>query len=110
MLRRFAQLAVLLPKLLLLMIRNLVVFLFTIACFTHCGSSKNATATATAESLAANALQPYGRTRLTADGGLELISSGVHFSFGFNDTACDVYAALPSGMDHNYLQYELDGA
>jgi len=90
------------------MTRNLIAFLFTIACFTHCGSSKNATATT--ESLAANALQPYGRTRLTTDDRLELISSAAHFSFRFNDTACDVYAALPSGLDHNYLQYELDGA
>lgn len=57
----------------------------------------------------ATALQPVGRTRITPDGALELISSAVHFSFSFEDTACDVYAALPSWLDHNYVQYELDG-
>lgn len=91
------------------MIRNLAVFLFTIVIFTHCSSTKHATVVGNAESLYANALQPYGRTRLTTDDRLELISSAVHFSVRFNDTACTIYTALPSGMDHNYLQYELDG-
>lgn len=91
------------------MTRNLIAFVFAFACFVHCTPAKKASTTST-ENLTATALQPYGRTRLTTDGGLELISSAVHFSFRFNDTACDVYASLPSGLDHNYLQYELDGA
>jgi len=27
----------------------------------------------------------------------------------FQGEGCDIYASLPAGMDHNYLQYELDG-
>ena len=82
---------------------------YTIAfvCFviTACGSSKKNTGHAV---LAAKDLMPYGRTAIT-DNKLELISSAVHFGFSFEGEACDVYASLPGSMDHNYLQYELDG-
>lgn len=59
-------------------------------------------------SLAATELLPYGRTVIT-DNRLELISSAVHFGFSFEGNDCEIYASLPTGMDHNYLQYELDG-
>lgn len=84
-----------------------VSFIFCSVLFAACGSSKNAAGNST-RVLEAAALQPVGRTRLSGDK-LELISSAVHFSFRFTDTACDVYTALPQGLDHNYLQYELDG-
>jgi hypothetical protein len=58
--------------------------------------------------LEAKDLLPYGRTAIT-NNKLELISSAVHFGFSFEGKACDVYASLPAGMDHNYIQYELDG-
>src|SRR5207302_8138817 len=32
-----------------------------------------------------------------------------HFTVRFQDTACAIYTSLPAGLDHNYLQYELDG-
>jgi hypothetical protein len=76
-------------------------------CFiiTACSSSKKNTGNNVLE---ANDLLPYGRTAITSNR-LELISSAVHFGFSFEGKACDVYASLPQGMDHNYLQYELDG-
>ncbi|NML67872.1 SGNH/GDSL hydrolase family protein [Hymenobacter sp. RP-2-7] len=58
--------------------------------------------------LPAAALQPCGRTRLNQQQ-LELISSAAHVGFSFEGTECRVYAVLPGGQDHNYLQYELDG-
>lgn len=78
-----------------------------VLCFaiTACTSSRKNVAQNT---LHANDLQPYGRTAITDDK-LELISSAVHFGFSFEGDGCDVFASLPAGMDHNYLQYELDG-
>ena len=61
-----------------------------------------------AATLPATALQPYGRTVVNKQQ-LELISSASHVGFSFEGTACQVFAALPNGQDHNYLQYELDG-
>jgi hypothetical protein len=58
--------------------------------------------------LPASALQPYGRTWLHAQQ-LDLISSAAHVGFSFEGTECQVFATLPPGQDHNYLQYELDG-
>ena len=57
-------------------------------------------------SLQARDLLPYGRADI-ADNRLELISSAVHFGFSFEGNECKLYASVP--MDHNYLQYELDG-
>jgi lysophospholipase L1-like esterase len=59
-------------------------------------------------SLQATELLPYGRTDIT-NNKLELISSAAHFGFSFRGNNCDIYASLPAGMDHNYLQYEIDG-
>ena len=59
--------------------------------------------------LTATQLEPFGRFMLQENLGLELISSGVHFGFSFEGTACKVYAHLSSATEHNYLQYELDG-
>ncbi|MFD1875145.1 SGNH/GDSL hydrolase family protein [Hymenobacter bucti] len=59
--------------------------------------------------LPATALQPYGRTLLNQQKQLELISSAAHLGFSFEGTECRVFATLPAGQDHNYLQYELDG-
>lgn len=59
-------------------------------------------------SLQATELLPYGRTDIT-NNKLELISSAAHFGFSFRGNSCDIYASLPVGMDHNYLQYEIDG-
>jgi len=61
------------------------------------------------DTLPANALQPLGRFQLTSAGELELISSAVHFGFTFEGRECQVFASLPTGQGHSYLQYELDG-
>lgn len=55
------------------------------------------------------ALSPVGRFAFNNANQLELISSGVHFRFSFEGTACNILAALPAGAPHNYLQYEVDG-
>ncbi|RZK31438.1 MAG: GDSL family lipase [Hymenobacter sp.] len=59
--------------------------------------------------LPATALKPYGRSLLNKEQQLELISSAVHFGFSFEGKECQLFASLPGGQDHNYLQYELDG-
>ena len=58
--------------------------------------------------LPATALLPYGRTVLHGQQ-LELISSASHVGFSFEGKECQIFASLPPGQDHNYLQYELDG-
>jgi lysophospholipase L1-like esterase len=80
-----------------------------IACFLlfGCGSSKK-TASGNTDSLPAKDLLPYGRALLTNDQ-LELISSAVHFGFSFEGKECEIFASVPDWLDHNYLQYELDG-
>ncbi|TDN39100.1 hypothetical protein A8B98_21675 [Hymenobacter sp. UV11] len=50
-----------------------------------------------------------GRTLLNGGQQLELISSAAHVGFQFEGRECQVFAALPGGQGHNYLQYELDG-
>src|SRR5690349_13562803 len=84
--------------------RNYIIF-FICFVITACSSSKK---NAGHNVLEAKDLLPYGRTALT-DNKLELISSAVHFGFSFDGESCDVYTSLPESMDHNYLQYELDG-
>lgn len=59
--------------------------------------------------LYAKDLKAYGRSEITNNQTLELISSRVHFGFSFQGRTCAVYAMLPSWLDHNYLQYQLDG-
>lgn len=61
------------------------------------------------DTLFAKQLLPYGRTQLTADHQLELISSAVHFGFSFTGKECKIFASLANWQDHNYLQYEIDG-
>lgn len=75
-------------------------------CFS-CTSTQNTTAPAA--TLSAADLQPYGRYLLHNRQQLELVSSAVHFGFTFEGTEAQVYASIPNGSGHNYLQYELDG-
>jgi len=83
-----------------------VLAFFASTVLVDCSSSKNKGG----DILAAKDLKPLGRTALTGDQYLELISSAVHFSFSFEGKECKVYASLPiNGTDHNYLQYEMDG-
>lgn len=81
--------------------------LLAVLFFCSCASLKNQRISQQ-DVLTATDLLPYGRTLITNDK-LELISSAVHFGFSFEGDGCDVYASLPEWMDHNYLQYELDG-
>ncbi len=59
--------------------------------------------------LAAKALYPIGRYIMDKEQNLELISSAVHFGFTFKGKECKIFATLPTWLNHNYLQYELDG-
>lgn len=54
-------------------------------------------------------MQPLGRTQLNRAQQLELISSAAHVGFSFEGRECRIFASLPAGQGHNYLQYELDG-
>ena len=82
---------------------------FSLAIFliiTACASTKSNVDSV--NTLQANDLLPYGRT-VISDGKLELISSASHFGFTFEGKECEVFVSLPQWLDHNYLQYELDG-
>jgi len=81
----------------------LVVFCFSVA---SCVAPKKNTQSK--DSLLAKDLLPYGRSLITNDK-LELISSAVHFGFSFDGAECEIYASVPEWLNHNYLQYELDG-
>ena len=61
------------------------------------------------QTLPADSLHPFGRSWLTGDKHLELIGSAVHFGFSFSGSECSLYAYIPDGGNHGYLQYELDG-
>ena len=63
----------------------------------------------TQDVLPASVLKPYGRYQRDSSKNLELISSAVHFGFGFTGNQFTVYASLSDPNGHNYLQYELDG-
>ena len=76
---------------------------------TACGVALGCAPTKTTDTLPANALHPLGRYQLNGAQQLELISSAVHFGFSFEGKECQVFASLPAGQGHNYLQYELDG-
>jgi len=89
-----------------MMIRKYYLFLFLFVLLIDCNTSKKI---AGKDSLSASELLPYGRSSVTQDGSLELISSAVHFGFSFVGTQCSVMTSIPSWLDHNYLQYELDG-
>src|SRR5579875_1519954 len=81
--------------------RRFIIILLT---FVNCAYLKAQT-----NVLYAKDLNPYGRAEITNNLTLELISSGVHFGFSFHGRTCAIYATLPSWLNHNYLQYELDG-
>jgi len=83
-------------------------YFFVLSCFCLLGCMSSKMQATAADSLTAKELLPYGRSLLT-NGQLELISSAVHFGFSFEGRSCEIFASLPEGMDHNYLQYELDG-
>src|SRR5438309_8128913 len=59
--------------------------------------------------LSATELKPFGRTTINDQHDLELISSASNFGFSFTGTECRINAYIPSWLDHNYIQYELDG-
>lgn len=80
----------------------LILLVFSLGCST---AKKGAGASA---GLPATALQPFGRT-VIREQNLELISSASHVGFRFEGTECRVYVSVPQWLDHNYLQYELDG-
>lgn len=86
-------------------------FYFLALCFTCSGcATANINTGGNTNSLSAASLQPFGRTLMTNDQSLELISSAAHFGFSFEGEECQIDVSLPAGMSHNYLQYELDGA
>lgn len=74
--------------------------------FFSCATPKNSTTGS--GNLSATALKPFGRTTINNQN-LELISSASNFGFSFEGNACSVYVSVPQWLDHNYLQYELDG-
>jgi lysophospholipase L1-like esterase len=61
------------------------------------------------DTLSAAEFQPFGRSLLHKDAGLELISGAVHFGYTFEGTTSKLHVRLQDGNAHNYLQYELDG-
>lgn len=61
-----------------------------------------------ANHLSAASLQPFGRTSQDSLY-LSLVSSASGFGFRFDGTECSITASVPVYLDHNYLQYELDG-
>jgi hypothetical protein len=61
------------------------------------------------KNLPASAMQPVGRSLLNEQHNLELISSACQVGFSFEGTTFSIQVSLPSGLQHNYLQYELDG-
>jgi glycosyl hydrolase family 16/carbohydrate esterase-like protein/GDSL-like lipase/acylhydrolase family protein len=75
----------------------------------HLASTRDPHVASARNLLPATALHSFGRTRLNDRNDLELISSAANFGVSFEDTACTITAYLPSWLDHNYLQYELDG-
>lgn len=93
---------------LLILLQPFRVFLLAvIVCCVGCSSTKQKSVKT--GTLAAAQLHPVGRTWLHPQQGLELISSGAHFGFGFVGTTCSLYVTLSEGQDHNYIQYTLDG-
>ena len=81
-------------------------FFFLVLFFSACTTPQKAP---TLVGLPATALQPFGRTVINKEQQLELTSSAAHFGFSFDGTECRITASVPAWLDHNYLQYELDG-
>ncbi len=83
--------------------------LLAFACFNFgCASSRHSTALSS-DVLYAKDFIPYGRSGISEDQSLQLISSAMHFGFRFTGKECKLYASIPQWLDRNYLQYELDG-
>jgi hypothetical protein len=82
--------------------------LFQLACIAFLAGAFSASAQ-TPQTLSAAGLHPYGRYLRTDSQQVELISSAVHFGFGFSGSQCALYAYVREATGHNYLQYELDG-
>lgn len=74
-----------------------------------CTPPKSASNSVSKNTLDGRYLLPYGRSYITKADELGLISSAVHFGFSFEGKECKVYASVPNWLDHNYLQYEIDG-
>lgn len=75
-----------------------------------CSASKpGSPETAPASSLAASAFHPFGRSIINEQQHLELISSACNVGFSFEGTTFRMQVSIPSWLNHNYLQYELDG-
>lgn len=92
----------------MLPIRNrLFFFCLPVLCYAFWGCVHAKPGSGTVDTLAAASLQPLGRT-LMQQQGLELISSAAHFGVSFEGSECRVFATIPSGQHHNYIQYELD--
>lgn len=74
--------------------------------FFQCVSTKQNTTAA--DRLTPAAMHSFGRTMVTEQG-LSLIGSAANVGFSFEGTTCTITASIPSWLEHNYLQYELDG-
>lgn len=72
-----------------------------------CFAAKHSTAPAV--QLSATAMHPFGRSIVNEQHSLELISSACQVGFSFEGATFSMQVSLPSWMNHNYLQYELDG-
>ena len=83
-------------------------YFLLLLCFAFAGCISSKKSTGASDELYAKDILAYGRTDMV-NNELELISSAVHFGFSFEGDACEIFASLPGGLDHNYLQYELDG-
>ncbi|MFL5740104.1 MAG: GDSL-type esterase/lipase family protein [Flavisolibacter sp.] len=80
-----------------------ILFIFILGC---AGSRPNQGGV---DILRATELKPFGRTTINDQQDLELIGSASNFGLSFTGTECRVNAYVPSWLDHNYIQYELDG-
>ncbi|MGB8194190.1 MAG: GDSL-type esterase/lipase family protein [Chitinophagaceae bacterium] len=89
------------------MISRYACFLIAFYLFVSCSSPRAGSAPALR--LPATALKPFGRAIINQSKELELISSAAHFGFMFEGRECSIAVSIPSWLDHNYLQYELDG-
>ena len=86
-----------------------IAFLFCLLCLSRTSFSQSDLVPNNNSVLPATALKPYGRSLIDNQQNLALISSAVHFGFGFTGKGCTIYASINDADGHNYLQYELDG-
>jgi len=81
------------------------IFLLVSILALQCGGSKKQQQV---DRIPGSSLEAYGRYQIIANKELELISSGVHFSFSFQGKDCKLLYSLPDKNNHSYLQYEID--